>query len=724
MKTRFLSLLLVLALLSGLMTVSAAARGSTTVEQLAEALNEAGLLQGSGTDLRGRPVYDLSKTATRAQAVTMLVRILGREAEALSGDGSHPFTDVAGWAKPYVAYAYGSGLTNGTSDTTFGSEAAVSAGQYLTFCLRALGYSSEEDFSYREPFRFAESVGFKAAGAMSALSTFTRAEMVLLSCDALLCTCKGTAQTLGQKLGLDTALLAQVKAQLGVYTGETKEKTLTYASLLEQVNAERRTEMSDIPESVLEVSLSHEYDTLLSHEECAMLIQEKERCERVTKAQAEEDAEYLWKVFASAYGGYYYFGDAAFQTARTQVRDAIRACKGDTISYETFDRILMNAYRFIRDNHSRFYQGNEYAAYYVKGLYLYEDTKGYYRQDGGEKWYLQSLDRGDLSDFIHVTIAPDGELVYGFYHRFLSGSDGDMPHTLTLTNGKTSRTLTLRWTKSEAVGWDESDAPERIFATENIDGHNVVKIRGFDYFSSNAERRAAYRKELNAYMQTGTTLAGQDYVIIDSRSNGGGSDKCPAVWMNRFLGHADASMESGNKDMLQFDSSRVDFEVRSRLMEYADGRLLGSPISRNVTEYPRERTIQQAEQTANEHPLFVLTDYLSGSAGEAIITEYRTVENVLIVGTNTRGCMFSNVQIKIYLPNTGYYVGFGQHAALEDFVNREGCGYDPDIWVPSEYALELTLKLCGYYGLTDEDAAPLPTRGEVPARVSLKGYGG
>ena len=44
--------------------------------------------------------------------------------------------------------------------------------------------------------------------------------------------------------------------------------------------------------------------------------------------------------------------------------------------------------------------------------------------------------------------------------------------------------------------------------------------------------------------------------------------------------------------------------------------------------------------------------------------------------------------------------------------------------MPSEYALELTLKLCGYYGLTGEDAAPLPTRGETPTRVSLKGYGG
>lgn len=113
---------------------------------------------------------------------------------------------------------------------------------------------------------------------------------------------------------------------------------------------------------------------------------------------------------------------------------------------------------------------------------------------------------------------------------------------------------------------------------------------------------------------------------------------------------------------------------------------------------------------------------MSGSAGEGILTQYRTVENVLIIGTNSYGCMFSDVSIQLKMPNSGFGLNFGPICCLEDFVDREGIGYDPDIWVPSEYALELTLKLCEYYGLSDTDAEALPTVGLTPERISLDGY--
>ena len=53
--------------------------------------------------------FSLGRALTRNEAVTMLVRLLGQEDEALSGNYAMPFTDVADWAKPYVAYAYSTG---------------------------------------------------------------------------------------------------------------------------------------------------------------------------------------------------------------------------------------------------------------------------------------------------------------------------------------------------------------------------------------------------------------------------------------------------------------------------------------------------------------------------------------------------------------------------------------------------------------------------------------
>lgn len=476
--------------------------------------------------------------------------------------------------------------------------------------------------------------------------------------------------------------------------------------------------MAYVPKSIMEISLSHEYDDLLSHEECQMLLKQKDRVRTVTKEQAMEDAEYFWKAFASAYGGYYYFGDETFKNAHQQVLSDIRGSKGNTISYDQFESFLFRAYGFMKDDHIRFFREKpRYITYYVKGLFIREDTKGFYRLIDGEKWYLQAVDKGDVSNYLQITIADTGELVYGFYHRFISDNDSSMPKNLTVVNGAQTKNLSLKWTKSGAVGYEQCETAGRYYATENIDGHNVVKIRTFGYFDGDALKV----EELEKYMETGNTLCGQDYVIVDSRSNGGGSTGCSSVWMNRFLGTKEANMDVNYSQRLA--SSNVDFLVRSRLYEYATKLLFPEVvISQNRTEYPRTRTITFAEQTPNEHPLFVLTDYLSGSAGDAIITQYRTVENVLVIGTNTSGSMFSNVQIRIYLPNSGYNVGFGQHAALEDFVNRENYGHDPDIWVPSEYALELTLKMCQFYGLQDPDAKPLPNYGELVERVSLSGY--
>ena len=52
------------------------------------------------------------------------------------------------WAKPYVNFAYENDLTKGVSADKLGANDAVTAAQYLTFVLRAMGYVSGEDFDW------------------------------------------------------------------------------------------------------------------------------------------------------------------------------------------------------------------------------------------------------------------------------------------------------------------------------------------------------------------------------------------------------------------------------------------------------------------------------------------------------------------------------------------------------------------------------------------------
>lgn len=105
MKKRLLAVILALALT--LSVIPAALAADDTHTEAARCLYELGLFQGVGTNADGTPDFALDRAPTRAEAVTMLVRLLGKEAEAKAGTWETPFTDVADWAKPYVGYKKG-----------------------------------------------------------------------------------------------------------------------------------------------------------------------------------------------------------------------------------------------------------------------------------------------------------------------------------------------------------------------------------------------------------------------------------------------------------------------------------------------------------------------------------------------------------------------------------------------------------------------------------------
>ena len=89
-------LLLLAMLLSCVPALAAGSSHSYTTLQKAEALKTLGLFQGTNKG------FELEKTLTREQAITLIVRLLGAEAEAKEKNPEHPFTDVLAWASPYV----------------------------------------------------------------------------------------------------------------------------------------------------------------------------------------------------------------------------------------------------------------------------------------------------------------------------------------------------------------------------------------------------------------------------------------------------------------------------------------------------------------------------------------------------------------------------------------------------------------------------------------------
>ncbi len=165
----------------------------------AERLKALGLFQGIGTNPDGSTNFDLARAPSRTEALVMLIRLLGKEDEALSGSWTHPFTDVPKWADKYVGYAYENKLTNGVSATRFGTDTA-SCQMYLTFVLRSLGYSDSggTDFTWDKPEALALSVGIMPEGIHT--ENFLRADVVMISEAALAAKLKNSSDTLLDKL--------------------------------------------------------------------------------------------------------------------------------------------------------------------------------------------------------------------------------------------------------------------------------------------------------------------------------------------------------------------------------------------------------------------------------------------------------------------------------------------------------------------------------------------
>ena len=181
---------------AAMLTASAFAANYTNC---ADSLHEMGLFQGTQNG------YDLDRTPTRAEAAVMLVRLLGKEAEAKALTYTAPFTDLKGWEKPYVQYLYSNGLANGTSQTTFHPTGKCTAQMYAVFLLRALGYSDTADFSYANAIETAREQGIYDTGIIN-VQNFLRDDAAAASYTALSVSPKNSEGTLLDQLVSENAI--------------------------------------------------------------------------------------------------------------------------------------------------------------------------------------------------------------------------------------------------------------------------------------------------------------------------------------------------------------------------------------------------------------------------------------------------------------------------------------------------------------------------------------
>jgi len=157
------------------------------------------------------PEFGLQNVLTRAEALTLTIRLLGLEQQALAYTGTHPFSDVPSshWAYQYVAYGYNNGITRGASDTLYAPEVLVTFHQFTTFLLRILDYvdcedeyncvNCNHDFAYSQTRVFAQQIGLYADPnelfTELGRGAFLRRNAVLAMCRALVANMNGSSNT-------------------------------------------------------------------------------------------------------------------------------------------------------------------------------------------------------------------------------------------------------------------------------------------------------------------------------------------------------------------------------------------------------------------------------------------------------------------------------------------------------------------------------------------------
>lgn len=205
-------MLLIIALTSNVAMAKA-----NDYEVQAQNLNDLGLLQGNEKG------FELDRAPSRIEAGVMLIRLLGKEEEALDKKYPHPFNDVPKWGQHYVGYLYEKGLAQGIGNGAFGSTDLIDDKSYMTFVLRALGYDdSKGDFTWSKAIEKGKEVGVVDTTYTSSLGKgkFLRGHMVSFSHQALDVKVKGQSKKLKDKLTEEGA----IKAEL---IEEEKKETVT-----------------------------------------------------------------------------------------------------------------------------------------------------------------------------------------------------------------------------------------------------------------------------------------------------------------------------------------------------------------------------------------------------------------------------------------------------------------------------------------------------------------
>lgn len=486
---------------------------------------------------------------------------------------------------------------------------------------------------------------------------------------------------LGNALGFTVDYDADSNTAIVLSKGSTAVYQNAFEKLLEDVNEKRRADMaSEVTFDGFEDYLQHhrgeveitqaEIDSLmdLNHPGKATL----------TRAEALEDVDLYFRALHYSYGAYYYFGEENFQKAENTIRAKLSSCK--TITRDQLISLMYSNLLFVRDGHfsiagryePAFEKSVQYL-YYYSGQSFGKDKSGYYLLGENEKWYYTSC--GNANVEMQPYLEKSGRVCYSL-RQFCPATAAHSTDIITLAKGGETKTVSLTWSLSQSYLEDGSQVPDYHYLKSNDIA--LITIRRFDW---------NYEETMDEFVRTGSDLKNAKLIIIDARSNSGGNEDFIKNWLKSYTGE-----EPEQKTII----SNWGTAMFDRTQAYAD---LGEEFAAFRTG-DKDYELFQGKLLENSTPILLLTDSMSGSAGESIVTYCRTLDNCLVIGGPTRGAQLVGNVRGWMLPNSAIGFQFGQALHfIYSMENVEGKGYAPDLWCNPKTSLQSVLNMVERYDL-------------------------
>lgn len=483
---------------------------------------------------------------------------------------------------------------------------------------------------------------------------------------------------LGSALGFTVAFDADANTAVVLSKGSKATYQNAFETLLGSVNEKRRTDMaSEVTFDGFEDYIVNDPSTidLLSDDEIKALVTNHPTRQSVSQADALADVDLLFRALHNAYGAYYYFGADKFAAAEAEVKAWVQ--KQTTVNVEKLGQTINTALQFVQDAHFAIRPGEEnvkqqkaWYSYIGTEQSFFKDDSGYYRMIDGEKWYVDSL--SNKSSEMSPVLRANGSL--GYAPTLLCHGKAGSSDTITLRNGDgVTRTDKIVWKANESLlddTWDRGSACYR-YLEEN--GILYLSIRLFD------SRRFA-DTVLPEYAASGSKAKNCKLVIYDLRSNGGGDDRYARTWTQNFTGakSVEPKVAAGNR-----------------------GSKLGNAAGFNwMSVGIFDSGVSRGNWLPNDIPVIVLMDSRCGSSGESALTFAKTMDNVIVIGSNSAGYQLCGNVYDYSLPRTGITACFGVSISLYGSMdNVDYKGYEPDLWCNPKTSLQSVLNMVERYNL-------------------------